>query len=281
MTISVNRGNDPIYAAAFDDLVKEVFKFSFGPWLAKNLWDERYESHSIIENGKMLANVCIYKTDMLICGQPVRAHQFGAVATRQNKRGKGFSRLLLDHVLDMYPDTPAFLGANPSVTEFYPRFGFRPVQTYRPMVDVSIDNPVDIGLKCRPDDEIVQKALYGKRVYSSLLDSINTQPVQVCQMLTNPKYMDRIYFLPGCGAVIVARQVAKTLFLSDVISAMPLIFDELIKELPFSGVTCVEFGFCPDWLGVNPSWEPLDEPYFIKNDWNLPEYFRFPVMSET
>ena len=281
MTVSVNRGNDPTYTAVFDDLIKEVFGFSFEPWLARNLWDDRYESHSIIENGKMLANVCIFKTDMIICGQQVRAHQLGAVATRAGERGKGFSRLLMNHVLDEYPETPAFLGANPSVIEFYPRFGFLPVQTYRPMINVAINNSANTGFKCTPDDEHVRKALYGKRIYSNLVDSVNTQTVEMCQMLTNDKYRDSIYYLPGCGAVIVARHVDGTLFLSDVVSRRPLTFDELIKELPFSGITFVEFGFCPDWLGIIPRWEPLDELYFIRGEWSLPGKFRFPVMSET
>jgi len=281
MTITVNNSNDPIYTAAFDDLIQEVFKFSFKPWLAKNLWDKRYESYSIIENGKMLANVCIFKTDMLIKGEPVRTHQFGAVATRASERGKGLSRLLMSHVLDKYPDTPAFLGANQSVIKFYPLFGFRPVQTFRPVIDIAINNPADNSIKCGPEDEHVLNAVYTRCMYSSLVDSINTQPVQLCQMLTNPKYKNFIYYLPECETVIIARQEKKVLFLEDVITAKPLSFETLISQLPFSGITKIEFGFNPDWLNIDPQWQILNEPYFIHGKWNLPEYFRFPVMSET
>jgi len=281
LTITVNNGNNPVYAADFDDLIKEVFGFSFEPWIARGLWDERYESYSIIENGKMLANVCIFKTDMIICGKPTRAHQFGAVATRASERGKGLSRLLMNHVLDKYPDTLAFLAANPSVTGFYPNFGFMPIQTYRPIMDVEINNPTERAQKCSPEDEILRKALYGKRIYSNLVDSVNTQPIQLFHFIMNEDYENSIYFLPGCGAIVVATQIDCTLLLSDVISAKPLTFDQLIKELPFSGVKRVEFGFCPDWLGIAPRWKALDEPYFIRGSWNLPEYFRFPALSET
>jgi len=279
MTVTVNRSNDPSYTALFDDLIKESFGFSFEPWLARNLWDERYESHAVIENGKMLANVCIYKTDMIVCGQPVRTHQFGAVATRAHERGKGLSQLLINHVLREYPDTPAFLAANPSVVDFYPRFGFRPVQTYRPMVDVTINNCADIGLEYSPDAECVRSALYGNRVYSSLVDSVNTQSVEIFHMLM--EYEGSIYLLPDCGAIIIGQQADNILFLAHVISAKPITFDDLIKELPFSGITCVAFGFCPDWLGVNPRWVLSDELYFIKGPWDLPARFCFPAMSAT
>ena len=188
---------------------------------------------------------------MLVGGQPTRTHQFGAVATRESERGKGLSRILMNHVLGKYPDVPAFLGANDSVLDFYPRFGFRPVQTYRPVIDAVINNPAG-GIKCSPDDEHVHRALYGERVRSSLLDSINTQPVTICQMLTNPKYKDCIWFLPKCEALVVAKKKDNVLFLSDVATSKPLAFEALVKELPFTGITCVEFGFYPDWLGVNP-----------------------------
>ena len=63
MRITINRSNTPIYEAMFDDLIQEVYGFSFAPWFARKLWDERYESYSIIQNGRILANVCIFKTD--------------------------------------------------------------------------------------------------------------------------------------------------------------------------------------------------------------------------
>ena len=280
MTISMSNRCDLTYTTLYNDLIKEVFSFTFELWVARNLWDERYESYSIIENGKMLSNVSIFKTDMLVCGQPVRAHQFGAVATRKSERGKGLSRLLMEHVLNKYPDTPAFLGANDSVTDFYPHFGFRPVQTYRPVIDVEINNS-NSKIKCHPDDDIVQKVLYGKREFSNILDSVNTQPVKMCQMLTNSLYKDHIFYLPGCEAIIIARQKNNILFLSDVFSPKQISFIKLCKHLPFFGISRVEFGFCPDWIGVTPCWEPLNEPYFIRGDWNLPEHFRFPVLSET
>jgi len=281
MIIKMNNCCDPVYTAAYDDLVEEVFHFSFQPWVERSLWDERYESYSFIENEKMLANVSIFKTDMLIKGQPVRTHQFGAVATRANERGKGLSRQLMDHVLGLYPDVPAFLGANTSVTKFYPIFGFKPVQTYRPIVNTKINNPTGEWIKCHPDDDVIQKALYRKNAYSGLLDSINTQPVKMCQMLTNPRFKEHIWYSPNRELAMIARKEKGTLYISDVISQEPIPFEALAKELPFTGVTRVEFEFNPDWLGVNPSWKPLDEPYFIKGEWNLPEHFRFPALSET
>ena len=282
MQVTMNNHNNNTYEAMFDDLIKETFGFSFIPWFERKLWDERYESYSIIENDKMLANVCIFKTDMIVCGKQFRAHQFGAVATRKSERGKGLSRLLMEYVLSKYPDIPAFLAANPGVIDFYPRFGFRRVQTYRPEIITQINNAPDKAVKLSPDDALVLKALQERGAYSRTLDSLNTQSVQIFHLILD--YPDRIYHLPGCGAVVVADQEGDTLFIADIIVQVPITFDEVKRELPISGVCRVKYGFCPDWLDIVPEWNPIDmdkSPFFIRGDWNLSEKYRFPIMSET
>jgi GNAT superfamily N-acetyltransferase len=279
MKITMNNGNDPAYTAMLDGLITEVFGISFAPWLARKLWDDKYESYSFIENGNMLANVCIFKADMRVSGQPVRVHQFGAVATRKNERGKGLSRKLMNHVLDIYPNTPAFLAANDSVLDFYPPFGFRRVQTYLPALDVAINNGENTAEKCNIDDARVQHALYGQRVYSRLLDVTNMQSVEIFNMIMGEGYP--LFYLPACGAVVVAYQMGTTLHLKNVLSPQPLAFDELAKQLPFHGITRVEFGFNPDWLGVNPQWAANNDPYFLRGAWGLPTHFRFPALAET
>jgi GNAT superfamily N-acetyltransferase len=280
--ITVSRKNNPEYEPLFDNLIQDVFGFSFAPWLKHQLWDERYTSYSIIQNGIMISNICIYKTDLLINGKTIRAHQIGGVATRENERGKGHMRLLMEHIMNEYPSTPAFLAANPRVIDFYPRFGFKLLQTYRPKIDVAINNRPTESVKFKPDDYFLHNLIHGKRIYSQILDCLNTQPIQKFHMLMD--YPEGIYYLQSCDAIAIAEQNGDRLFLADVIAKEPITFDQLVKELPFTGVKCIEFGFCPDWLLVNPDWEPEnmdEEPFFIKGNWELPKIFRFPTMSQT
>ncbi len=282
MKITTNYYSNPEYEAMYDDLIKETFGFSFAPWFERKLWDERYESYSIIENGRMLSNISIFKTNLLVVGKPVRAHQYGAVATRKSWRGKGLSRVIMEHINSLYPDVPAFLSANPSVLDFYPRFGFRRVTEYRPALDAKIDNPTAPIIMLKPDDEAVQSAIQNRTAYSSLVDSVNTQSVQMFHLLL--EYTDAIYHLPKSDVVVVAEQTDEKLFVADVISDKPLKWSDIAAELPFVGVQRIEFGFCPDWLGVNAAWEPISgdgDPFFIKGSLELPERFIFPITSRT
>lgn len=282
MQLVMNCHNDPAYEDLLDNLIQEVFGFSFKPWFEKKLWTENYESYSLIDQGCMLANVCIYKTDMLLGGKPFHANQFGAVATRESMRGKGLSRRLMMHVLDKYPETPAFLAANPSVIDFYPKFGFRRVKIHRPVVKTNLDQDACPAHKLQLDDELLLRAIYEKRCYSQVLDSINTQSIQQFHLLM--EYSDDIYYLPGCEAVLIAQQEKSRLWIADIISSQPVNFTQIIRELPFSGIDRIEFGFCPDWLEVTPEWLAVDQekqPFYLKGDWPLPEYFRFSALSET
>jgi len=292
MTITMNNKNNPTYEAMLNTLVQEVFGFSFQPWFEYELWDENYESYSIIENGKMLSNVCIFKYELLVCGEKVHAMQFGAVATAKNARGRGLSRLLMEHILQLYPDRPAYLAANPSVIDFYPKFGFRQVQTYRPTLR-HCDHACHCGLdpqsgqfssaiKLDIDDEIVTNALQTRGAFSNLVDCTNASSIQMFHLIM--QYHNSIYHLPQSNAIVIAQQTDNKLFLVDVISKNKITLDEILTWLPFTGIDIIEFGFCPDWLSVTPNWTPTDmahDPFFIRGNWNLPEKFRFPATSET
>jgi len=282
MNIAVNKQNNPAYEAMFDSLIQEVFGFSFEPWLEYGLWDDRYESYSVIENGKILSNICIFKSELLINSEKILAIQLGAVATRKTERGKGLSRLLMEHVLTLYPNTPAYLFANSRVVDFYPKFGFRQVQTYIPTLSVQINNTKHSAQKCDLDDEIVEEMLLSRNVHSNFIDCTNSYSIQMFHLIMS--HSEDIYYLPNCNAVVVATEKNGTLFLVDVMSKHPVSFKSIAAELPFVEVHTVEFGFCPNWLNVSPKWKPTDmnaEPFFVRGEWNLPEKFRFPIMSTT
>jgi len=287
--ITINKQNNPVYEVMFDGLINEVFGFSFDTWLERKLWDERYVSYSIIDDGKMLANLCVFDNDMIVSGEKFRAIQLGAVCTSESARGKGLSRQLMERVLSDYSDVPAFLFANESVLDFYPRFGFRQVQVCRPILKAAVNNRDALSeselkkvVKLGVDRPIVKNAVQNRYGYSKILDCLNTKSIQMFHLLKD--YPEDIYHLPELDVIIVAYQEENRLFIADVIAGKPVTFESIISELPFKNVETIEFGFCPDWLEVTPIWEPVplsDVMFFIKGEWNLPDVFRFPAMSET
>lgn len=281
MNITMMNHYEPAHGAMLNERMTEAFGFSFADWFALGQWTEQYEVYSIIDGGRILSNVGVYKTELLVRGQSIQALQIGGVATAADCRGRGYLRRIMEHIFQKYPETPAFLHANDSVTQFYPRFGFRRVWEGKPTVTVSLDNDI-LPIKLRLSDERISRAMAARGVYSNVLDCVGTQTVQVFHQLMDCG--DDTYLLPDLDAVVIAKQRGDQLMISDVMASRRISLDALCAHLPFAGVRRIEFGFCPDWLSAEPDWariESDDEALFVRGDLALPDKFRFPVTSLT
>lgn len=272
--------SDPEYEPMFNGLMTEVFGFSFAPWHRLGLWGEDYECHSLIEGGRMIANASISKMDLLVNGRRYRVHQFGAVAVRPDRRGRGLARRLMSHILDSYPGVPSFLLANEDVLDFYPQFGFQRLSEHRPVLETAIDNDLQ-PKRLTVDDPFLAPALRGRGLFSQVLDRFNADSILMFHLLFDGR---EVFQLPGGELVITSMSDGETLFLADVVSSRPVSFAEIKGGLPFSGVRRVEFGFCPDHLGLEPQWEEIvgdETPLFVRGDLVWPRVFRIPVMAVT
>lgn len=139
MQIHFNNRNNKEYQYLLNNLLKDIF-FDFQFWYDLDLWDDNYESYSIIENGEMVSNICVYKAQILFHGNRYDALSVGAVATKKEYRGRGFMRALMEHIIRKYDNVPMYLSANDSVVDFYPRFGFKRVYEKLPICACTIDN---------------------------------------------------------------------------------------------------------------------------------------------
>lgn len=281
MRVTVTNHYDPAVGAQLNERMQEAFGFTFQPWFELGLWDDRYESYAVMDNGKMRSNLCVFKVDLAIEGRRSLALQIGAVATEKEHRGKGHSRAVFDCLFGRYPGVPAFLHANASVTQFYPKMGFVRTWEWVPTLAAQIDN--DIAPERVPmDDAAFLAALDARGPLSRALDCRNTGSVLRFHLIYG--YGDAIYRLPALDAYVLAKQNGGRLLIADIISARPIPFDALHAQLPFRGVSELEFGFTPDLLGINPTWtriEDDDEALFVRGDLPLPDRFRFPITSMT
>lgn len=58
------RSNDEL-RASFNELVKKTFGLDFEDWYQNGYWTEKYNPYSMVENGKVIANVSVNLTDYL------------------------------------------------------------------------------------------------------------------------------------------------------------------------------------------------------------------------
>ena len=112
---------------SFNELAGKTFGQDFEDWYQNGFWRENYVPYSIVENGKVIANVSVNITDILWDGELKKFIQLGTVMTEENHRNKGLIRQLMEEVEKDYGTKVdgMYLFANDSVVEFYPKFGFK------------------------------------------------------------------------------------------------------------------------------------------------------------
>ena len=269
------------YKRQLNDLMMHTFDFSFDRWHDLHVWNDHYECYSIIENDTMLANISVFRMNLITNGIKRDCIQLGAVATRAEYRGKGLARKLMEHILKLYPDMPIFLNANSTVLDFYPKFGFVPM-TYKQ----SFTRCERLGggemLKLTVTDPKVEKYLAARTQYSNVFDCINAYSTHWFHLLY--KHSDHIYELPQLNVMLVAEQHTTTLTIHDIITANPITFSQLIPHLNFSGVEMIEFGFNPDWLAINclkKEYQVDDGSFFVRGDFGVDREYMIPELVIT
>ena len=282
MELKFQNRNNHQYEKLFNELIENVFGFSFSDWHSLELWDERYESYSIVENNKMLSNVCLFRVNLCINTENVTAYQLGAVATHTDHRGKGLSREILSQITEKYPNNLMFLFANERAVDFYPKFGFKRVYNSLALLPKEIDNPDILGHNLGMTSDTVKNYLYNGRPLSSQIDCLNTQPIVYFHFIM--EYKNNIYHIPEIDSMVVAKQSGDNLFIPYINVPSEIDFDEICKRLPFSGVKTISFGFAPDNLNIDCSYKKLlsdNESMFVKGSIELPNQFVFPALAKT
>ena len=279
MQISFCNGNDKNYQARLNQLLKPIF-LDFQFWYDLNLWDSNYESYSITEDNEIISNICLFKTKVQFRGNIYDALSVGAVATKNAYRGKGYSRILMEHILNKYPDTPMYLSANDDVVDFYPKFGFKRVYEKLPVLDVKIENQT-MPVKRSYNDPKVWNYVMNRCNFSKHLDCLNTSSINLFHIYLG--YLkDCLYEIPELHALIVAENEETTLKLMAVFTENSFSFSDLKRLLPFNGIERIEFGFSPDNLCDNYGFEEYKtDPLFVRNVKCDLGDFKFPELSMT
>ena len=132
--------DNPEYRASLNRLTQETYGFDFEEWYKLGYWGDRYQPHSLVHQGEVVANVSVNPIDFITEQGLHHTLQIGTVMTKQSYRKQGLSRILMQHILEEYQKEYdlIYLYANDSVLEFYPKFGFTVAEEYEYYKRVSL-----------------------------------------------------------------------------------------------------------------------------------------------
>lgn len=267
-TIVKHYRNDPALRASFNALAEATFGLNFEGWYQNGFWGENYDPYSIFEDGKIVANVSLNRTDMVIGGQRKRIYQLGTVMTDPAYRNRGYIRTLMAEIEKDTADAEGvYLFGGDNVVEFYPKFGFRKGAEFlysRPVSQAGENRMKQIPMD-NPEGWAKLRAAMAESVAFS-----------ACEMVGNPELIffyvsqfmtDCVYYEEAQDVWAVAELEDGVLTLHNVFAPKPVSLSEVIAAFG-EEVKQVNLGFAPletEGFSCQP-WHEDDCTFFVKGD---------------
>lgn len=239
--------HDGALRGSFNALAEKTFDgLNFEGWYQNGFWGDNYNPHSIVLDGRVVANVSVNRTDLMIGGQRKRLYQLGTVMTDENYRGRGLIREIMAEVDRVTADADGvYLFGGDSVAEFYPRFGFRRGREYA--YSKAVSQFGSCAMENIPMDHAAQWALLDRAMAENVC-------CFGCEMVGNPQLIffyvsqfmqDSVWYCKELDTWAVAEIEDGVLTLHNVFSKQKVSLNAVIAAFG-SEITMVNLGFAPD-----------------------------------
>ena len=245
MRIIKHYREDAALRKSFNELAEATFGLNFENWYSMGYWTENYFPYSVVEDGKIVANVSVNCTDMVIGGQRRRLYQLGTVMTAEGYRNRGYIRTIMAELeKDIADADGVYLFANDTVVEFYPKFGF--VKGKEHFFTKMVEQSGECRMKQIPMDTPENRERLAQAMEK------NTFPTG-CRMVDNPgliffyaaQFMqDCVYYDETLNAWAIAEREDGELLLHEVFATEAVTLEEVITAFG-SDVKQVTLGFAP------------------------------------
>ena len=269
--------------------VSSIFpSVSFEKWHELGFWESSYRPYTLIHSGEIVANVSVALMDVFFKGRNFRAAQLGAVGTLPHYRLQGLSRQLINYVLEKYQKTVDlfFLFANDSVLDFYPRFGFRPVNQNIWQANLSALRPDfqarQLNLNNTADFKLVQNCLKNRRPMTKIFGAENYQAITMWHLLNI--YPDNIFYLDSNELIFILKSTGDCLHLYEIIFQNEFDFSAVLpKFIQSQSSKRITFYFPPDQVSFQfDLCNTIDSGLFVKGLFPSEiEPFHLPVTAVT
>lgn len=257
-----NYQHNEVLRKSFNQLATDVFGINFEEWYQRGFWDENYICHSLIKNQEVIANVSVSKMNLLINGSHQRAIQIGTVMTHPDYRGNGFSKALMNHVLETYCDDYDifYLFANNTVHDFYPKYGFAPY--VESQFSIGVATPMSINknelrkIDCNNEEDLklLTTILQARTPISNQFGISEDQGIFMFYALN--VFQDDIYLVEEQEAIVIYQYEGNIIHLFDVVSQHQVDLMHLLTYISNMDTEFIHFHFTPDRFIEKVNYEP-------------------------
>ena len=97
MIIKNYRNNEEL-RQSFNELARKTFGIDFEDWYQNGFWSDRYNPYSVVENGRVIANVSVNHMNFIRRGERQFFIQLGTVMTEESYRNRGLIRQIMEEI---------------------------------------------------------------------------------------------------------------------------------------------------------------------------------------
>lgn len=275
----------------FNAMTRNFWGFDFENFYQSTFWDDTCCIYTLFSDGEIVAHTTLTLFKTQLHSKEMLLAQLGTVMTAEKHQRKGLARFLMEYIQGEFKDQldGMFLFANDTVTEFYPKFGFVPVDEYQASLNGVFANTGQIAKKLNLDHSSDLKLFENYVEQSIPTAALNTYNKGLAFFYTYayPEfgYKQTIYFLEQLKTIAVAEIEENTLTIVQLYQLESCPMEDVISALAHTPVTNVCFGFTP--LGLNTSFERYkDEDLTLFVCENLAALFEqqqlmIPMLSHT
>ncbi|WP_342424470.1 GNAT family N-acetyltransferase [Paenibacillus sp. FSL E2-0178] len=271
---------------SFFALAADTFELELERWYEQGFWGERYIPYSYAEGNRVIANVSVNLLELIIKGVKFRAVQLGTVMTHPDYRGQGLSARLMNKVLEDYGQQCEFmyLFANDTVLDFYPKFGFHPVEEQLFSMNCPPGSAGSAGIRkldlsISRDLSLVSTFAAQRQPVSERLGVSGTDGLLMFYCLN--VFSGNLYYLEDEEVIAICRQESGRLEIYDLISTKPIAVREIAMKLTDSVTKTIVFHFTPSDDDLELAGSSCPSGLFVRNQSSLqyPANVKLPATS--
>ncbi|BDU50403.1 GNAT family N-acetyltransferase [Haliovirga abyssi] len=237
-----------ILRKSFNELSQNTFGINFEEWYRKKLWNNKYECYSIKSGNKIISNASVNKYQFIINGTKKTALQIGTVMTDEEYKRKGMAKQIINFILEKFEKEYdiIYLFANNSVSEFYPKFGFKKIKQFQIYTTEKIE--LNTKYKFRKldmdnlNDVAILKEIGINRIpTSSQFDIINGYEVMFWYCLN--VFRGNIYYDNREKIIVIYTTDNEKLNIHDIVLTEKKNYREIIGSITTDEIKEVSFDF--------------------------------------
>lgn len=247
LRLESNYFEDEKLRQSFNKLAMKTFSLDFESFYKEKLYFKRYTAYSVVKDDTVIANVSASRFNLIVERTAKKAIQLGTIMTDEEYRGKGLSRVLMEHIIKEFENTHdlIFLYSNKLALDFYPKFGFeRMIETHYEIEAGSIARKpvkiVSLDMKRKQDAFILSNIMRARAAVSRTVGVVNDKWPVIAHI--NTEDLDCDYIVDD-DTIVVGKKIDGKYHIYDILSRKAIEINNVIEKLNLDNVDTLHFYF--------------------------------------